>query len=175
MIWNVETLLKMDEFKNLNPEIIQMKIDAIESLIRSYTNNDFQNRNVRIYTSSQNGVLIGQSPFIKEGDTIQISQSVGNDGLYVVESTADEKIEVNKPLYDESYNVVTKIEYPADVKKGALDLLIWETNNRQKMGIQSESISRYSVTYFNQDANNQVMGYPATLLGFLTPYRKARF
>ena len=29
--------------------------------------------------------------------------------------------------------------------------------------------------YKSQDANNQVMGYPVALLGFLKPYIKARF
>lgn len=32
-----------------------------------------------------------------------------------------------------------------------------------------------SVTYVDYDANNQVMGYPVSLLGFLKPYMKARF
>ena len=31
------------------------------------------------------------------------------------------------------------------------------------------------VTYYDQDASNTVMGYPVSLLGFLKPYRKARF
>ena len=47
--------------------------------------------------------------------------------------------------------------------------------NRPKTGIKSETLSRHSVTYFDQDANNQVMGYPVTLLGFLKPYIKVDF
>jgi hypothetical protein len=50
----------------------------------------------------------------------------------------------------------------------------WEVNNRGKVGIKSETLSRHSVTYFDQDASNQMMGYPAALLGCLKPYRKAR-
>ena len=46
---------------------------------------------------------------------------------------------------------------------------------RPKTGVKSETLSRYSATYFDQDANNQVMGYPVALLGFLKPYIKARF
>jgi hypothetical protein len=53
--------------------------------------------------------------------------------------------------------------------------MIWEVQNRSKVGIQSETLSRHSVTYFAQDASNQLMGYPVTLLGFLKPYIKARF
>ena len=58
---------------------------------------------------------------------------------------------------------------------GVLELLKWDIKNRPKTGVKSETLSRYSVTYFDQDANNQVMGYPVALLGFLKPYIKARF
>jgi hypothetical protein len=66
-------------------------------------------------------------------------------------------------------------EYPADVKMGVLEMLKWDLENRKKVGIQSETISRHSVTYFNMDGDNSVMGYPKALLGFLKPYMRARF
>ena len=66
-------------------------------------------------------------------------------------------------------------EYPADVKMGVVNLMKWELNNREKVGVSSETISRHSVTYFNQDGDNSVMGYPKSLLGFLRPYMRARF
>ena len=53
-----------------------------------------------------------------------------------------------------------------------LELLKWDIKNRPKTGVKSETLSRYSATYFDQDANNQVMGYPVALLGFLKPYIK---
>ena len=70
---------------------------------------------------------------------------------------------------------MTKVEYPDDVQQGVIELMIWEVKNRQKVGIKSETLSRHSVSYYDQDANNQVMGYPVSLLGFLKPYIKARF
>jgi len=66
-------------------------------------------------------------------------------------------------------------EYPMDIKMGVLDMLKWDLENRKKVGIQSETISRHSVTYFNMDGDNSVMGYPKALLGFLKPYMRARF
>lgn len=66
-------------------------------------------------------------------------------------------------------------EYPMDVKVGVVNMLKWDLTNREKVGIQSETISRYSVTYFNMDGENSIMGYPKSLLGFLRPYMKARF
>jgi hypothetical protein len=73
------------------------------------------------------------------------------------------------------YRVGEKIAYPADVKMGVVNLLKWEQNNRDKVGVASETISRHSVTYFNMDEQNTAMGYPVSLLGFLKPYTKARF
>ena len=66
-------------------------------------------------------------------------------------------------------------EYPADIKMGVINMLKWDLENRDKVGIQSETISRHSVTYFNMDGDNSTMGFPKSLLGFLQPYKKARF
>lgn len=66
-------------------------------------------------------------------------------------------------------------EYPPDVKMGVINMLKWDIENRDKVGIQSETISRHSVSYFNMDGDNSVMGYPKSLLGFLKPYKCARF
>ena len=66
-------------------------------------------------------------------------------------------------------------EYPMDVKMGVVNLMKWELDNRDKVGVQSETISRHSVTYFNMDGDNSIMGFPKALLGFLKPYMKARF
>lgn len=66
-------------------------------------------------------------------------------------------------------------EYPADVKMGVVELVKWKLNNGDKVGVASETISRHSVTYFNMDGDNSLMGYPRSLLGFLKPYKRARF
>lgn len=175
MVVKVETLLSMDKFKGMDKETLSMQLEAVECLIRSYTNNNFQNRIMRIEAPVANGVLLGHSPYFKEGDTIQISQSKINDGLCEITEITDTTIAVDRDLFDFPVNTVTKIVYPADVQKGVIDLMIWEKDNRQKVGIKSETLSRHSVTYYDQDASNQVMGYPVSLLGFLKPYIKARF
>lgn len=176
MIVKVEKLTSMSAFKDADTELLSMKLDAIENLIRSYTNNNFQNRAMRLDSVAvENGLIVGHSPYFKVGDTLQISQSGVNDGLYVISAITDTTITVGSDLYDNALNTVTKVIYPVDVQKGVIDLMAWEQENRSKVGIQSETISRHSVTYFNQDSSNQVMGYPVSLLGFLKPYIKARF
>lgn len=73
------------------------------------------------------------------------------------------------------YRVDGEIQYPADVKMGVVNLMKWELENREKAGIESETISRHSVTYANLDSDNSAAGYPKSLMGFLKPYVMARF
>lgn len=171
---NIAYLKDIAEFKNISDEELAQKIKVVESLVRSYTNNNFQNRKVRWIASTFEQNIKSSQKYLKIGDTIQISQSI-NDGVYRITDILKSNIMVDGILYDASYNLLTKVEYPADVVQGAINILKWEVVNRQKVGIKSESIARHSVTYYDQDNNNQLMGYPISLLGFLKPYKKARF
>ena len=176
MILSVEELKEfLPELSSQSPDLLQQKLDAVEVMVRKYTNNNFQNRNIRFLADSVGTVLNGSSPFLVEGDTVQVSESRVNDGLYVLKSVSDTSVTVDRPLFTVDRNLVTKVEYPADVKLGVVNLLKWDFANRDKVGIKSETISRHSVTYFDLDSANQVMGYPVSLLGFLESYKKARF
>lgn len=92
--------------------VLEMKLQALESAIQKYTNNDFK----RCLTA--------------EG------------------------------------------EYPADIKKGIVDMMQWDLTHRAKVGIASETLSRHSVTYFDMGAGNSALGFPKALTGFLKPYRR---
>lgn len=175
MIVPVEELLEIPDFSGKSEKSLKRKLNAIEHLIRSYTNNNFQNRSIRFEGSSQGDMIKGRTQFFKVGDTVQISQSQVNDGLYFITEIADDFIRLDRELFPVPENLVTKVEYPADVQEGVIELMVWEVKNRQKVGIKSETLSRHSVSYYDQDADNQVMGYPVSLLGFLKPYMKARF
>lgn len=160
----------------LEDSVLEGMLQALELLVRKYTNNNFQKRAFRSEADIVNGMMIVEAvSHIVEGDTIQISESRLNEGLFTVTEASDSVFEVKEPLHDETNVLVTKVEYPMDVKLGVVNLMKWDIENRKKVGIQSETISRHSVTYFNMDGDNAVMGYPRSLLGFLTPYKKARF
>lgn len=152
------------------------RLQALELLIRGYTNNNFQVRGLHCECDISSKTFISETftPF-EVGDTVQVSGSSKNNGLYTVEAVTDTTFTVNEKTYDDIDVYVTKVEYPADVKMGVVNLLRWELNNRDKVGVQSESISRHSVTYYNMDGDNSIMGYPKSLMGFLRPYMKARF
>ncbi|KIR03458.1 hypothetical protein P261_02273 [Lachnospiraceae bacterium TWA4] len=175
MIINVEEIMSLPEFKTMNERTVQRKLNSLEVLIRKYTNNNFQNKNIRFKADSVGTILNGFSSFLRVGDTVQITESKVNDGLYVVKDIGIRSIVVDKPLFTVAHNLVTKVEYPIDVVEGIINLMKWEVSNRDKVGVKSETISRHSVTYFDLDANNQVMGYPVSVLGFLKPYKKVRF
>lgn len=177
MILTVGEIMAMPECSELSETAIKRKLDAIEELVRGYTNNNFQNRAKRISAPSYGSKLMGLCEYFKHGDTVQITESPMNNGLYVITGIDWEYgvISLDKELCDADHNLVTKIEYPAAVVDGVINLMLWEASMRDKVGVASETLSRHTVTYFSQDAGNQLMGYPATLLGFLKPFTKARF
>ena len=159
-------------------QVLEAKLQALELLIRAYTNNNFQARAFRAVAvaMSDNTLLCGSTIPFKVGDTLQISESELQPNVLVsVAAVSGSTVTVNEELFDEGGVVVTKVVYPADVKLGVANMLKWQFNNGDKVGVQSETISRHSVTYFNLDGDNSIMGFPKSLLGFLKPYMKARF
>ena len=177
MIISVEEAKKeIVDFKGWSDAKIKRKLKAIEQAIRSYTHNNFQDRDCRRTTDIVGGSFHVEAltPF-EVGETVQISESRLNKGLFTVATVEDSYFTVEESVKDENNVLVTKIVYPEDVIECAYDLLEWDLKHGNKVGIQSETLSRHSVTYFAQDANNQVMGYPVSLLGCLKAYRKARF
>lgn len=159
--------------------VLVEKLSALELLIRAYTNNNFQVRHFRavaVAMSDGKKLMINTAIPFKAGDTLQITGSdLQDNALVTVESVENGTITVKEDLIDESGVVITKVKYPQDVKMGIVNLMKWELDNRDKVGVASESISRHSVTYFSMDGDNAVMGFPKSLMGFLRPYRKARY
>jgi hypothetical protein len=163
---------------DIEDSVLEAKLQALELLIRAYTNNNFQKRAFRavaVAVSNGHQLMVNTPNPFKAGDTLQVTDSELNAGLVNVRTSSNGTITVKEELYDESGVIITKVVYPMDVKMGVANLLKWELDNRDKVGVASETISRHSVTYFNMDGDNSTMGYPKLLLGFLKPYMKARF
>lgn len=156
-------------------QALEAKLSALELLIRGYTQNNFQQRAIRRMADTASGTIVMDSNPFKVGDTVQVTESDFNDGLYTVTASDDSTITVKEDLFDEDDVLVTKVVYPMDVKMGVVNLMKWELDRRDKVGISSETISRHAVTYESMTDDNSIMGYPKTLMGFLKPYMKARF
>jgi hypothetical protein len=174
MIISVEKAKSLITFPGWTDEKIEMKLKAVEQTIRAYTNNNFQNRGIRIQACIRAGVFMSESliPFSVD-DTVQVSESRYNSGLFTVSVESDDTtFMVNEDTRDEDDVLVTKVEYPADVVNCCVELMEWAVNFAGKVGIKSETLSRHSVTY--EDSATMFMGYPASLLGCLKPYRKCR-
>ena len=175
MIISVEKAKELVSFPDgWTDEKIKMKLLAVEQTIRAYTNNNFQNRDIRIQAFIRAGVFLSESliPFDVD-DTVQISESRYNKGLFTVSAVTDDTtFTVNEDTREEEDVLVTRIDYPADVVDCCVNLMEWEVNNRGKVGIKSETLSRHSVTY--EDSASMFRGYPKGILSAVSHYRKVR-
>ena len=175
MIISVEELKKYIQTTD-SDEVLEAKLQALELMVREYTNNRFhQNPLVRINADVVGGVFASDTIPFKTGDTVHVTMgdNATDCGLYTVNEVSDDTFTVKEPVEDMWSVKVTKVQYKADVKLGVVNMFKWD--EKKKVGVQSETISRHSVTYFNMDGDNSTMGYPKSLLGFLKPYMKARF
>lgn len=176
----IMTVAELRQFVTTDEEnqALEARLQALELLIRAYTNNNFQQRGFRVEADIRGGVFMSESliPFAV-GDTVMISQSdLQSDCLCIVkEITDDTTFTVNESCADDDCILVTKVVYPADVKLGVANMLKWQLDNGDKVGVASETISRHSVTYFDLSGDNSAAGFPKALTGFLRPYMKARF
>ena len=175
MIINLEEALKLDT------DATQETCDGLETMVRNLTNNNFQLTKFRIRSLRLSGSTIkassGRVDIFQPGDTIEINGTDYNDGLYVVESVSDGVITVRGDFITEAHPgaIATKVSYPADVLAGVKKLIAYEAKMRDKAGIKSETVARWSVTYYDVTAAESSEGYPVSLLGFLDKYRKLRW
>ena len=171
MIITVEELKTVSELSSIPDEQLTVMCEGIEDFIRQYTNNNFTVKNVTFNTPSVDGKLETVSPIIKVGDTVLISNSKYNNGVYVLTATDGT---LDKELFDDDNNKITLVKYPPSIKLGVVKLLQYNAKMDDKVGISSESLSRHSVSYA-QPSSDSIGGYPSSLMSFLKPFMKARF
>ena len=175
-------IISLGDARSIDASVTQEDLDGFETAFRSLTNNNFQNRHIRFTDMtfiSANEIRIG-SPIVglKVGDTVEVNYSVYNDGLFVIDEIAEQKLKVQgAPFFvvNTGGQMVTLVQYPADVKAGLKKLLAYNLKMADKIGIKSETISRMSTTYYDVNASESVDGYPATVVSFLKKYEKMRW
>ena len=185
MIISVDELRKFIETKKTD-EVLEAELKALETSIRNHTNNNFQNINIRFRANASNSKLQLSTTLLKVGDSIQISQSLYNDGVYVIKEINNGFMTLDEEIIEEPKTfLITKVVYKNDVKMGVVEIMRWKLKNESqnydenaKKEVQSETLSRHSVTY-KQDTTesdiNEKMGVPKKYCAFLRPYMKARF
>ena len=176
-------ILKLTDAQTIDAAIKQEDLDAFEQAIRALTNNNFQDINVRASDLTLTGKTItiarGSTVGLRVGDTVEINDTLYNNGLYQIKTISPGEIEIEgaREFIDETarFAIVTKVSYPADIVRGVKKLIEYDVKMAGKTGIKSETISRMSVTYYDVNANENTDGYPAALLSFLKKYRKMRW
>lgn len=174
-------IISLDEAKKAHPTATVEMCDGLETMIRRVTNNNFQLPKFRVYglalQDSCITVLQGRTDIFRVGDTIELNDTDYNDGLYVISGVSDGVLEVDRVFIPENAQnaIATKIDYPSDVVEGVKKLLAYEHKMGDKVGVKSESVARWSVTYYDVTSSESREGYPAVLLGFLDKYRKLRW
>lgn len=175
-------IITLDEATKLDSTITQDDLDAFETSVRELTNNNFQNKHVRFNDISfvdTSTILVKEViRGLQVGDTIEVNYSHYNDGLYTVASIDGRQITVvGMPFFEANSGraMVTKVEYPADIKRGIKKLIEYDKKMANKIGIKSETISRMSTTYYDVNANDNTEGFPSSLLSFLRKYEKMRW
>lgn len=175
MIISVEKARELIEIpESWSEEKLTRKLKAIEQTIRRYTNNNFQETAYRVTADIVGGLFVADisAPFAI-GDTVQISESGLNSGLFTIASCDDTTFTVEEDIMEENAVLVTKVKYDEDVIDCALNLLEWDIKHRDKIGVKSETLSRHSVTY--EDSASMFGGYPKGILCAVDFCRKARF
>ena len=175
-------IISLTDANKLDPNITQDDLDAFESSVRELTNNNFQNTFVRfknVEFVNENTILVkDEIRGLRVGDTVDINYSHYNDGLFVIEEIDGKQITVEgEPFFvaNSGHAMLTKIEYPADIKRGIKKLIEYDKAMAGKLGIKSETIARMSTTYYDVNAAENTDGYPSSLLSFLRKYEKMRW
>ncbi|SFB90698.1 hypothetical protein SAMN04488102_101359 [Alkalibacterium subtropicum] len=177
-------IIPLSEAIKINEDIYPEDLDAFESMVRELTNNNFQDTKVRVTNVSfevpdRITIHTGDLTGFRVNDTIEVTGSTYNDGLYVIVAINENTFIVKgtETLISSSSNnaMITLVKYPPDIKRGVKKLIQYDKKMADKVGIKSETISRMSKTYYDVNASENIEGYPASLLSFLDKYKKMRW
>lgn len=175
-------IITLEEAQAINPEYTEDDILALEVAVREITNNNFQRKQVRfrVQAIEEPNVIVLNGPprGIREGDRVELNNTEFNNQLHTIKSIDGNRVEVTaEDLYEERNGrmILTRIDYPADVKKGVKKLLEYETKTAKNIGVKSRSISRVTETYYDVTSGENVNGYPASLFDFVKKYRRLKW
>jgi len=170
-----EAVALAPDLADVDTDVLELKLAAVEMTVRGFTNNPFTVTNATVTAPIEDGRVFGRHGAIRQGDTVVVSRSQLDDGLYTVEEVTAVSTVLDRVLMGHGKLRMTLVRYPADVRAGALELLRWDALNRGKQTKKAETLSRHRVEYATPTDEAMKSGYPADLLAFLRPYRKARF
>ena len=173
-------IITLQAAQAIDSSITQDMLDSYETAIRQLTHNNFQVTVVRAWEVTVDGDTVtfkrdDLTAAIKVNDTVELSNTAANDGLYTVKVKAGATLTLDRPprlpgTFSDA--ILTWVDYPADVKEGVRKLIAYDKKMAAKLGVKSETISRLSVTYYDANSSESVSGYPANLMSFIKKYTK---
>lgn len=182
LILSLEEAKNFLKIKDVSDFELEIRLNALETMIRNRTNNKFLDTRVRVKKKLifNDGNTITGANFedlgFRVGNSIDIDDSIQNNGVYTITGVSETYIKVKEELQEEECNcLITKVVYPSDIKLGVIKLLQYDNKMADKIGIKKETIARMSTEYFDMGNNESVEGYPASLLKFLNKYKKLRW
>ena len=131
MILSLEEAKNILKIKDVSQDFeLELKLNALETMIRNRTNNKFLDTRVRVKKKLifNDGNTITGANFealgFRVGNTIDIDDSIQNNGVYTITGVSETYIKVKEELQEEECNcLITKVNYPSDIKLGIIKLL----------------------------------------------------
>lgn len=180
-------LMTLEEAQSIKSDASIEDVLAIEVAIRELTNNRFYREingkptvrfyNVVIKDDGRIGLSSSDALFgIRIGDRIELGGTRYNPELLTVKelNTEDNTITVKEKeelLKEDTRGMfITLVDYPADVKQGAKELLSYKEKMKGITGLKSVSMARVKQTYYDVNADDTVDGVPASVFSFIDKY-----
>lgn len=116
--------------------------------------------------------------WMNNGDTILVSGSRRNDGVYDAEQVITNLITVSQPIQSDGLAedgiTFAVAQYPEGLKDIAAQFVAYDlwTRPSQGKGVASESVGSYSYSKTTADVSG--VGYPVDMVGTLQPYKRPK-
>ena len=141
MILSLEEAKNILKIKDVSQDFeLELKLNALETMIRNRTNNKFLDTRVRMngHLIFNDGNTITGANFedlgFRVGNTIDIDDSIQNNGVYTITGVSETYIKVKEELQEEECNcLITKVVYPSDIKLGVIKLLQYDNKMADKI------------------------------------------
>lgn len=159
----IKNLLNIGD--NSKDGIINMYLSITESDVVNYTKNDF---GIKEYTTTSisNGVISCINTDLATNKTIIFKSGINKDVPFTIVTRTATKLTVNQDIEDETTeNSFYLMKYPNGLKLIQAQMINWLMTS--SIGVKSESIGQYSVTY-----DLQSTAYPQQIWNALTKYSK---
>lgn len=176
----IKTLLNLTD--NTYDSFIEANIPIIDQIICDYCRNDFIDRQFDFFSSTQisfdntdnsiNLTDIGDKDLIAN-DTIRVYKSLRNNQTFTIDTVNDDSLIVNciDNVTDEDAGegiFIAKVTYPKSLKMIVAKMIKYliAQLSEDEVGIKSEKIDDYSVTYIDD-----ISGFPSSIMKALNDYR----